>query len=126
MDPVLTNELIAMARVCLCRWATYLENVGEATAPAESASEALSALEATTAEWRSMALRVACKPDMKATIITAENLSNILESVDYVIYCLEEVAVPRYLEEVRSFFCNLRHPQEKPTRKLILTLRDDK
>jgi hypothetical protein len=110
--PPLKNEHIAVAQVCLRCWSLHLDASGHSSVRAEAASQALWALESSAAEKRLLALRVASEPDMVTTIITVENLEDILCSVEHVIDDFGDT-VPQYLEAVRSvFFAFLREPNQ--------------
>jgi hypothetical protein len=99
-SPALTNEHIAVAQVCLRCWAKYLDALGHASSELETASKALSALEAITVESRSEELSIA----YNGRDIAIEDIENILRCLNNVVQYHFGDAVPQYLEEVRRFF----------------------
>jgi hypothetical protein len=87
----LTNEHIAVAQLCLRWWAAHHHTFDQASPELEAAWKALSALEATAVERRTV-----------GHITTS--LEEILWCINNIVHCHFKDAVPQFLEEVRRFF----------------------
>jgi hypothetical protein len=104
--PVLTDDEIDIARLCLAIWEDYVESIVRPDPQIRSASAALRALRAKVPKERTTHLLAAAENEPRL-LITVEDLGCILWTVNHVMrhYFYEDA--PEYLHRLRQLFFEL-------------------
>jgi hypothetical protein len=105
-NPVLTNDEIDVARLCLAVWEYHVESIERTDPQIQSASDALRALRVMAPKERTIHLHAATENDTRL-MVSVEDLSCILWTVNHVMRHYFHEDPPEYLRRLRQLFFEL-------------------